>query len=61
MIHPMFSQVFYSGAISFAEMAIRTFKNRSFQKTLFDKTEDVYSEWWYKHPLPYLALGEVID
>jgi len=61
MIHPMFSQVFYSGAISFAEMAIRTFKNRSFQKTLFDKTEDVYSEWWYKHPLPYLSLGEVID
>jgi len=61
MIHPIFSQLFYSGAISFAEMAVRTFKNRSFQKTLFDKTEDVYSEWWYSRPLPYLASGEVID
>jgi nitrogenase molybdenum-iron protein alpha chain len=57
---PWSAQSGYSGAVAFGDFLLQTFKNKSYQKTLSEKTERSYKDWWYEQPDPlyYLEKGK---
>ncbi len=46
------AQAGYKGAIAYGNFLLQSVKNKSFQKTMLDKTPDTYKEWWYEQPNP---------
>ncbi|HEX9062217.1 MAG TPA: nitrogenase component 1 [Clostridia bacterium] len=52
------AQAGYKGAIACGNFLLQSMKNRSFQKTMLDKTPDVYNEWWYNQPDPLYFTKE---
>lgn len=57
---PTSAQSGYSGAIAFGNFLLHAFKNKSYHKTLAEKTEKSYKDWWYEqdNPLYYLNEGK---
>ncbi|MDA8233650.1 MAG: nitrogenase [Clostridia bacterium] len=52
-------QAGYKGAVACGNFLLQSTKNQSFQKTMLEKTPDVYHEWWYQQPDPlYFAKKE---
>jgi nitrogenase molybdenum-iron protein alpha chain len=49
---PTSMQSGYAGAIACGEFLLRSWKAKSFQQTMADKTEDAYKPWWYQQPNP---------
>jgi nitrogenase molybdenum-iron protein alpha chain len=57
---PWSAQSGYAGAVAFGNFLLQSFKNRSYNKTLSEKTEKSYKDWWYEQPDPlyYLEKGK---
>ncbi|MDR3222797.1 MAG: nitrogenase [Methanobrevibacter sp.] len=57
---PWSAQSGYAGAVAFGNFIVQSFKNRSYNKTLSEKTEKSYKDWWYEQPDPlyYLERGK---
>ena len=57
---PTSAQSGYAGAIAFGNFLLHAFKNKSYHKTLAEKTEKSYKDWWYEqdNPLYYLNEGK---
>ena len=57
---PTSAQTGYAGAIAFGNFLLHAFKNKSYHKTLAEKTEKSYKDWWYEqdNPLYYLNEGK---
>lgn len=55
---PWSQQSGYAGAVACGNFLLQAFESKSFQKTLFEKTDDIYKEWWYKQPNPLYYLQE---
>jgi nitrogenase molybdenum-iron protein alpha chain len=57
---PWSAQTGYAGAVAFGNFLLQSFKNKSYQKTLSEKTPKSYKDWWYKQPDPlyYLEKGK---
>ena len=57
---PTSAQSGYAGAIAFGNFLLHAFKNKSYHKTLAEKTEKSYKDWWYEQddPLYYLNEGK---
>lgn len=57
---PWSAQSGYAGAVAFGNFLLQSFKNKSYQKTLSEKTPRSYKDWWYKQPDPlyYLEKGK---
>jgi nitrogenase molybdenum-iron protein alpha chain len=57
---PWSAQSGYAGAIAFGNFLLQSFKNKSYQKTLSEKTPKSYNDWWYEQPDPlyYLEKGK---
>jgi nitrogenase molybdenum-iron protein alpha chain len=55
------AQAGYKGAIAYGNFLLQSVKNKSFQKTLLEKTPDTYKAWWYEqsNPLHYLKKEAV--
>ncbi|MDR2829891.1 MAG: nitrogenase [Methanobrevibacter sp.] len=53
---PWSMQTGYGGAVAFGNFLIQAFKNRSYNKTLSEKTPKSYNDWWYEQsdPLYYI-------
>ncbi len=49
---PTSAQSGYAGAVACGEFLLRSWKNKSFQQTMLDKTEDSYKPWFYEQPDP---------
>lgn len=49
---PESAQSAYSGAVAFGEFLLRAFKNKSYQKTLSEKSKPAYQDWWYEQEDP---------
>ena len=49
---PTSAQAGYAGAIACGEFLLRSWRNQSFQRTIVDKTDDTYQDWWYEQPDP---------
>jgi nitrogenase molybdenum-iron protein alpha chain len=47
------AQAGYAGAIACGNFLLQVTKNRSFQNTMLEKTQDPYKEWWYAQPDPH--------
>lgn len=57
---PWSAQGGYAGAVAFGNFLLQAFKNRSYHKTLSEKTPRSYKDWWYEQPDPlyYLEKGK---
>lgn len=56
---PWSAQAGYKGAIAAGNFLLQSTQNRAFQKTMLEKTPDVYNEWWYQQSDPlYFANKE---
>ncbi|HEY0196710.1 MAG TPA: nitrogenase component 1 [Methanobacterium sp.] len=57
---PWSAQSGYAGAVAFGNFLLQSFKNKSYQKTLSEKTPKSYKDWWYEQPDPlyYLEKGK---
>ena len=57
---PTSAQSGYAGAIAFGNFLLHAFKNKSYHKTLAEKTDKSYKDWWYEqdNPLYYLNEGK---
>ncbi|KZX15082.1 nitrogenase component 1 [Methanobrevibacter filiformis] len=53
---PWSAQSGYAGAVAFGDFLLQSFKNRSYQKVLSEKTERSYKDWWYEQPDPLYYL-----
>lgn len=49
---PESAQSAYSGAVAYGEFLLRAFINKAYQKTLSEKTEPAYKDWWYEQEDP---------
>jgi nitrogenase molybdenum-iron protein alpha chain len=56
--HPWSQQSGYAGAIAFGNFLVQSLKNKSYQKTMHDKTKNTYKDWWYKQPDPLYYLAK---
>ncbi|MDR2623025.1 MAG: nitrogenase [Methanobrevibacter sp.] len=56
---PWSTQSGYAGAVAFGNFLLQAFKNRSYNKTLSEKTPKSYKDWWYQQPDPlyYVEKG----
>lgn len=45
-------QMGYKGTIASGNFLLQAIKNRSFQRTMLNKTPDTYNKWWYEQPDP---------
>jgi nitrogenase molybdenum-iron protein alpha chain len=48
--HPWSSQSGYTGAIAFGNFLLQSLKSHSYQRTMKEKTQSTYKDWWYKQP-----------
>lgn len=55
---PSSMQSGYAGAIACGEFLLRSWKAKSFQQTMVEKTEDPYHPWWYQQPNPHHYVPE---
>jgi len=55
---PWSQQSGYAGAVACGNFLLQAFKSQSFQKTLHEKTEDIYQDWWYQQPNSLYYLQE---
>ena len=57
---PWSAQSGYAGAVAFGNFLLQSLKNKSYQKTLSEKTPRSYKDWWYEQPDPlyYLERGK---
>ena len=55
---PTSAQAGYAGAVAFGNFLLHAFKNRSYHKTLSEKTEKSYKDWWYEQDNPLYYLNE---
>ena len=57
---PWSAQSGYAGAVAFGNFLLQAFKNKSYQKTLSEKTPKSYKDWWYEQPDPlyYVEKGK---
>jgi nitrogenase molybdenum-iron protein alpha chain len=49
---PTSAQAAYAGAVACGEFLLRSWKNKSFQRTLLEHTDDSYHPWWYEQDDP---------
>lgn len=56
---PASAQSAYSGAVAFGEFLLRAFKNKSYQKTLSEKSEPAYKDWWYEQDNPLYFVDDI--
>ncbi|HEY3426678.1 MAG TPA: nitrogenase component 1 [Negativicutes bacterium] len=47
---PWSKQSGYSGAVASGNFLLQALKSQTFQTTMFENTEDIYKDWWYKQP-----------
>jgi len=50
---PTSMQSGYAGAVACGEFLLRSWKAKTFQQTMVEKTEDPYHAWWYEQPNPH--------
>jgi nitrogenase molybdenum-iron protein alpha chain len=55
---PSSAQSGYAGAIACGEFLLRSWKAKSFQQTMVEKTEDPYQPWWYEQPNPHYYVPD---
>jgi nitrogenase molybdenum-iron protein alpha chain len=49
---PWSRQSGYAGAIAFGNFLLQSLKSNAFQRTMLEKTENSYKDWWYRQPDP---------
>lgn len=55
------TQMGYKGAVACGNFLIQALKNRSFQRTMFKKTPETYTDWWFKQPNHICYIGEEVE
>lgn len=58
---PASAQTAYSGAVAFGEFLLKAFQNKSYQKTLSEKSKPAYKDWWYEQDNPLYFVEDIDD
>ncbi|PWB49669.1 MAG: nitrogenase [Candidatus Methanoperedenaceae archaeon] len=48
----------YAGAVAYGNFLLQAFKSSSWQKTMLNKTENEYKDWYFKQPNPLYYLQD---
>ncbi|HWQ41920.1 MAG TPA: nitrogenase component 1 [Desulfosporosinus sp.] len=52
------TQAGYTGAVACGSFLLQSTKNKAFQKTMLEKTQDPYHDWWFEQPNTDYYLGK---
>lgn len=55
---PWSRQSGYAGAVACGNFLLQAFESQTFQKALYEKTDDIYQDWWYQQPNPLYYLQD---